>query len=502
MAVTRKPLARSYLEQGFDLYRRGLPLAALELAERARREIDPDSDPAPAQRSLHLLGALHLDLERHGEAMHCFKRAARLAEHHGLDGTSLVNQSLVLRAEGRFDEALAVIARALESGNLAPAMAGRAYITQSAILIELERWEDALAAAHTARNLLQEAGAEGFLPRVYNNIGLCEARLGHGEAARNHLHEALRLNLARRDIPEAVRNMTELAQLAYQEGALDQALEMGIEALQTLWAHIGLMDRGEVARVSHLFGAILLHAPGDRSLAINCLNRAAAYYSLTGAAGRWQKVSDLLNRALTGGLTGERNLHVRRGVRSQLQRLTGLFTLVETMESTYPHVGAHGRMVTHYALQLGRALGLAGDRLGALAHAGRFHDIGKTVDHEEIGLDRRDIFARPRYRVLRTHPQAGEHILRMFPLPDETLMAVRHHHERWDGLGWPDGLAGGEIPFLARILAVANVYVVLTFDRYPEAPLSHTQAMAELEERAGTYFDPQAVEAFKLLHKE
>ena len=125
--------------------------------------------------------------------------------------------------------------------------------------------------------------------------------------------------------------------------------------------------------------------------------------------------------------------------------------------------------------------------------AGRLHDLGKAAIPDEI-LEKPGPHAPDERRVLERHPIVGSNMLTSLGLGDVAGW-VRHQHERWDGAGFPDGLAGELIPQPARILAVANAFDTLISGSGYQSPLSRAQALAELEREAGAQFDPAVVEA-------
>jgi HD-GYP domain-containing protein (c-di-GMP phosphodiesterase class II) len=122
------------------------------------------------------------------------------------------------------------------------------------------------------------------------------------------------------------------------------------------------------------------------------------------------------------------------------------------------------------------------------------HDIGKVRVPESI-LNKTGKLTDEEWEVMRTHPEVGEHILRPIQSLNAILPIVRHHHERWDGTGYPDKLAGRAIPLGARIVSVCDAYRAMTEDRPYRAALSNQEARKELHEGAGGQFDPDCVEA-------
>jgi HD-GYP domain-containing protein (c-di-GMP phosphodiesterase class II) len=122
------------------------------------------------------------------------------------------------------------------------------------------------------------------------------------------------------------------------------------------------------------------------------------------------------------------------------------------------------------------------------------HDIGKVRVPESI-LNKPGPLTDEEWEVMRTHPEVGEHILRPIQSLNAILPIVRHHHERWDGAGYPDKLSGRAIPLGARIVAVCDAYRAMTEDRPYREGRSTEEARRELHEGAGSQFDPDCVEA-------
>jgi putative nucleotidyltransferase with HDIG domain len=123
------------------------------------------------------------------------------------------------------------------------------------------------------------------------------------------------------------------------------------------------------------------------------------------------------------------------------------------------------------------------------------HDIGKIGTYEAI-LDKPGELTAEEIKMIRRHPAQGADILSPLRAMREIIPIIKHHHERYDGSGYPDGLAGDEIPFEARILAIADVYAAMRSDRPYRARLTHKAAVKELKGGAGTQFDPMLVDLF------
>ena len=166
--------------------------------------------------------------------------------------------------------------------------------------------------------------------------------------------------------------------------------------------------------------------------------------------------------------------------------------LVLALEARDPYTAGHSYRVALSAVRMGQAMGLPGHLLRALAQGAMLHDVGKFEVPEAV-LNKPGPLTPEERRLVEQHPVAGYRIASRLGLPPEELGIVRHHHERWDGTGYPDGLEGEQIPLLARIVAVADVYDALTSERAYRPAWSHQQARTYILDQAGRQFDPHCV---------
>jgi diguanylate cyclase (GGDEF)-like protein len=164
-------------------------------------------------------------------------------------------------------------------------------------------------------------------------------------------------------------------------------------------------------------------------------------------------------------------------------------TLREALALRDPALGEHLDGVAALALETGRRLGLGRDELDTLARAAQLHDLGKLAVPDEI-LHKAGEFDEREWEFVRQHPLVGERILRASPALRDAGAIVRSTHEHWDGSGYPDGLAGEEIPLAARIICACDTYESMTSERPYRSALMPAEALAELERASGTRFDP------------
>lgn len=187
--------------------------------------------------------------------------------------------------------------------------------------------------------------------------------------------------------------------------------------------------------------------------------------------------------------------HLETRVQEQAKRLERLFlssilALVTALEAKDPYTRGHTDRVTEYALAIHREAG--GVDQESLRIGAQLHDIGKIGVRSDVLLKDGPLTEVERADINR-HPDIGVEILAPLLEDDVALDVVHHHHERWDGAGYPDGLAGTEIPLGARIVAVADAYDAMTTIRPYRPARSPAEAVQELEDEAGRQFDPDVV---------
>ena len=169
-------------------------------------------------------------------------------------------------------------------------------------------------------------------------------------------------------------------------------------------------------------------------------------------------------------------------------------SLAKAVDARDTYTGSHSERVAELAARVAIRLGLDAEQIELTRLAGSLHDLGKLAIPEELLRKPGELTDSERL-VLERHPQIGFRMLDSLGV-DPVADIVLHHHERWDGAGYPDGLHGEEIPFAARIIFVADAYDAITSDRVYSPRRSPAVALTELERCAGTQFDPTIVAAF------
>lgn len=169
--------------------------------------------------------------------------------------------------------------------------------------------------------------------------------------------------------------------------------------------------------------------------------------------------------------------------------------LAAAVDAKDPYTNGHSERVARYAADLSAVCGDPPEQVDRVFRCGTLHDVGKIGVPDSI-LKKPGRLDAEEQKVMETHPVLGEMIAAKVPQLAELLPGVRHHHERWDGRGYPDGLAGTQIPYIARLLAVADTYDAMTSDRPYRKGLAQEIALAEIEKQAATQFDPRLATNF------
>jgi len=178
-----------------------------------------------------------------------------------------------------------------------------------------------------------------------------------------------------------------------------------------------------------------------------------------------------------------------------------LYAFVNAVEARDLYTRQHSSRVTGISLILGKQLGCNGEDLDVLNFAGHLHDIGKIGIRDDILL-KPDRLSSEEFEKIKEHPVIGANILEQLGMWEKERQIIRCHHERFDGTGYPDGLKREQIPFLARILSVADVYDAMASDRAYRKRMEEELILKVIHEGAGTQFDPDVVAAFKHVYSQ
>jgi len=322
------------------------------------------------------------------------------------------------------------------------------------------------------------------------------------------------------DDEEPIRNA--LKKFLTQQQYDVYAASSGDEALQQLRRHrIALMlcdirmpgTSGvdlvpQAIEVEPELAILMLTAVNDATSAALCMQRGAMDYltkpielaDLGRAVQRALKRREMLleNRQLNQWLKEEvstRTAELQRE-RMKLERLSiaTLEALVNALEAKDPYMRGHSARVADLSATIAHELGIPEEDVEHVRVAGRLHDIGKIGTRESV-LNKQGALTPEEFEHVKQHVIIGSQILAPLSHLGDIIPAVRHHHERWDGTGYPDGLRGEEIPMGGRIIGAAEVFDALSTSRAYQEKMSPEKAVERAADLAGTVLDPQVYEA-------
>ncbi|MCJ7617333.1 MAG: HD-GYP domain-containing protein, partial [Desulfobacterales bacterium] len=176
-----------------------------------------------------------------------------------------------------------------------------------------------------------------------------------------------------------------------------------------------------------------------------------------------------------------------------------LYAFVKAIEARDPYTQQHSNRVTSIAIAIGKEMDCTSEELDILNFAGHLHDIGKIGIRDAILL-KPSTYTEEEFKIIKEHSLIGASIIGQLGLLESEKQIIKHHHERFDGTGYPDGLKEKEIPSLARILSVADVYDALSSDRSYRKKMEKNETIKIIKEGRGTQFDPDVVDVFFKLY--
>jgi two-component system cell cycle response regulator len=258
-----------------------------------------------------------------------------------------------------------------------------------------------------------------------------------------------------------------------------------------------VQDRGEAYRLGGDEFCILLtgHVPGSDALVAKAraaLSEQGSGFTVTASCGLVMLPEDATTVTLALNLADER-MYADKGSSIRSSRAQTQNVLMQLLTEREPSLHDHLCDVGLLSVEIGRHFNLDSEQLDELRRAAELHDLGKLAIPEEI-LHKSGPLSDSEARFMRQHTIVGERILNVSPALRLVARLVRSTHERWDGTGYPDQLAGAAIPLGARIIAACDAYDAMVSRRAYQAPRSPESAMTELKRHAGSQFDPDVVE--------
>jgi len=215
----------------------------------------------------------------------------------------------------------------------------------------------------------------------------------------------------------------------------------------------------------------------------------------------WEEVENVLKKFLNQRQKSE--AHTFSNIENFWKEsfLKFLKALAFALEAKNFYAQGHSERVTRFAIGIGKRLKLSNEEMKVLELAGILHDIGKIAISDEI-LNKRGRLTSEEWKLIQKHPLVGSDIMSHLAFLSAEQPVVRHHHEHYDGKGYPDGLKGDRIPLSARILAIADAYDAMISPRAYRSALPSNLVRKEIEEGSGFQFDPEITKVFIQMEQE
>jgi putative nucleotidyltransferase with HDIG domain len=450
---------------------------ATQLYREATRDAVRLGRPFVVVECLNALGAIAFeigDLQRAGRRFGLALRLASSSGHARGEAAALVNLGAIANVRGDYGEAIGHYRRGRWAFRRARSAAGeaRALNNLGMVLADVGKWDAAARCYQQARELAGDLGDEDLLGLIAINATEVWLALGERDRARRSAREASRHFRRAGDHAgraEVARFMGQIQRIAGRTGRAESLFRMAAEAGRRLEAPLG--EAEALRELGHLY-----LVEGRHRSALECLGRSARLFRKLDAA---------------------RDLAELRG---RVDELEGLILKIvqrigHEVEAHDTYLYGHSARVAEYAVAIACDLGFDADAMKGILVAGYLHDVGKLQVDPAI-LNKAGRLTADEMEAVRLHPTLGVEHLAGFELPWDIEATVRGHHERYDGTGYPDGLAGEKIPIGARILLVADVYDALTTSRSYRDPWSREQALTYLTMSAGTLCDPEITSVF------
>ena len=498
--------------------------AAREGYEYVLGRLDQVRDGRVAAALIRWIGRTYVEDADLEAALDCCEAALAAASVNG-DRSGIAHavnlKAIVYQRRGQLDEAERLYEDARDRARRAHESQLVAMIAQNMGTIANIRGDLPLALKHYRSSLAQyrALGLDEYVGPLLTNLGLVYTDLRRWRSAERAFDEAVAWcqragDLAAETVAEADRAKLWLARKRYVEArdSCERALALAEasgndRALGEACRHYGvvLRETGEYAEAHKYLQRArqLADARHDLLLAAETAREMAELYR---AQGLNYETLQCLNEAhrVFAQLRARRDLADvdRRAALLESEYLAIVRRWGESIEAKDLYTQGHCERVADYACALARDAGLDPQlllwfRMGAL-----LHDVGKLIVPPEI-LNKTGPLSEEELAVVRRHPDAGVDLLADIDFPWDIRPMVRHHHERWDGTGYPQGIAGDAIPLAARILCVADVYDALTTTRSYRAAYARDDALRIMSEESGTTLDPALFARFvRLLERQ
>ncbi len=476
--------AETFLQIGQLLAKQGEHDRALGFLQRAIGAYRRLGDSDGTCRALRNLGVLYVDLGEFEEAEENFGQAIELAQEIGnkvLYADLVNNLGTIMNMKGNRPRALELYAEALElyRGNNEIRKAGYTennigitYTDEEDYSRALEYFEQAYRTAQQVKDAALALLIDLNLAELFLYEGALEKAKAHCRAAEKHLNDARLVNGA---LAETYKILGKIAQEEKQWEIAGDYFDRALEIARQIHA--------QFVEAEVLLGRGSLHAATKRHYdALNDLEGSYHIYRTVKAEGR---------RAQTEKIIGS------------IEKLyLAIFdAMAKEVDRKDKYTKGHSDRVASLALLLAKELGMKPFALKTIVAGALLHDLGKVRVPDEV-LKKAGKLTQEEFQGIRKHPELGLEILEGKEFPWEIFPLILHHHERYDGRGYPNGLKGEETPLGARIVGIADVFDALTSDRIYRSAYDTEKALTIMLSESGTAFDPALFKTFDAMVRE
>jgi HD-GYP domain-containing protein (c-di-GMP phosphodiesterase class II) len=518
-ALPRAPGLEGLLEEAREAERAGDWDLSLACYEAALQCVRVEGDARRAAEIVRWIGSVHRERGETELALEAYDLSLTIAELNGLEdqlasGLNCVGIVKQFAGEPDVAETLYRQAKVLAMSTKNERLAAMVDQNMGALANMRGDVPAALLNYTSALFRYRRLGDEKSATRALANMGMSHVDLGELDAAASCFDQAFELANSARDLYTLGYIQLNRAELSLKRQHFEEARQCcddGFSIFTQLDSKTGLAE-------AYKFYGVLYRETGKAQLAD--IHLGLALNLATGA-------SNVLLQAEVQHELARVHLEERRHIDAigSLNRAHALFHLVQArrdlldidqqldeLEATYlrvvgrwgteaieskdPYTAGHSERVADYTSRLAQAAGISGRELTWLRIGAFLHDVGKTVVPGSV-LVKPGVLNESEWGMMKQHTLVGDQIVRGLDLPFDLGPMVRSHHERWDGQGYPDRLAGTEIPMAARLLSVADVFDALTTARSYRNPFSVTEARRILDHQAGRGLDPDLVATFQ-----
>lgn len=476
-----------------------------------------DTDAEEASMILRRIGRLYLDDGDLDAGLDCVTAALAVAELRG-DSAAVANAMNIIAIShwqrGQLDEAETLYRQAGRMAEIAGDARLVAMVEQNLGVIASMRGDVPHALRHYRASLAgyRTLGLDHYVANLLNDIGMAYADLGRWEDAEGTYREALALCDACGDASTALMIEVNRAAMRVARGdyvdaqvvcerVLQEARPLNdLRVLSEVYKHCGVIAR-ELGRTDEAeeYLRVAFESAVRREDLLLAAESAREQAELFTTLRRNREALQALNAShrLFAKLRVQRDI---ADVRHRIDRLERRFLDVvrqwsQSIESKDRYTLGHCERVADYTCAIARTLGFDEQTLFWLRIGAMLHDVGKIHVPSDI-LNKAAPLTPAERTIIEGHAAAGADLLHDVEFPWDVLPMIRHHHERWDGSGYPDGMAGDAIPLSARMLCVADVYDALTTHRPYRPAFSPTDALAAMRADRGRVFDPDILDRF------